>query len=629
MSEAIKNRLALPVDPDDDHILGQAGAQFTLVEYGSYACLHCRAANERINAVREQLGDRIRYVYRHQPLIGNDLARRAAELAERARDEDEFWEVHSLLMTRSATLTEDDLHVVTTRFGLDRDPDAVERAVQKVMRNQESALASGAFITPTYFVNNRRYDGAWDDSSLTEAMLGSLSHRVWSAASDFAGWAPSAGLSLLAATIISILLANSVFASQFNALWHQSFGFLFGHNGFSLSLFSWINDALLSVFFLVVGLEIKREFTVGSLRKIRVAAFPIAGALGGVLAPALIYRLILPSGPWAHGWGVPTATDTAFAIALLVMLGPKVPMALRIYLTAAAIADDIGSIVVVGLFYSGQVNFVLVGVAAAICAGLALLNRLRIYNVSPYLILGLGLWTALHGAGVDATLAGVLLALFIPTRSPPNFDALVVQANSIMDAEDRRAKITGSGGPSLQALRALDAIHDRLESPADRLLRDAGARSSYIVLPLFALANAGVAITPEIFAGRGQLFAAIIAGLTLGKPLGMIILAWLAVKLRLAVKPDDYSWFQFCGAAALAGIGFTMSLFIAGQAFHGALDFSAAKIAVFGGSILSSIVGITVLLVAAKARQRACANPSELLLAGSVIDADAHRVGSV
>jgi NhaA family Na+:H+ antiporter len=243
-----------------------------------------------------------------------------------------------------------------------------------------------------------------------------------------------------------------------------------------------------------VGLEIKREFTIGHLASPRAAALPIAAVIGGMVVPALLYILLIPAGDLAHGWGVPMATDTAFAVALIVMMGSRVPVELRIFLTAAAIVDDIGAIAVVAAFYSGALNLFYLAGAVGITMVLALLNRARIYNVVPYAFLGLALWACVYGGGLHATLAGVILAVFIPTRPPPNVKALMIQANTIIAAEAQHRGEVLRGGPSAPALRALDAIHDRLESPSDRLLRHAGARSSYLVLPLFAFANAGVVL---------------------------------------------------------------------------------------------------------------------------------------
>ena len=242
-----------------------------------------------------------------------------------------------------------------------------------------------------------------------------------------------------------------------------------------MPLSHWVNDGLLTVFFLLVGLEIKREFTVGRLANRRLAAFPIAAALGGMAVPAALYALVVPAGAWAHGWGIPMATDTAFAIALIVMLGTRVPVELRVFLTAASIVDDIGAIVVVALFYSGTLQWAYLAAAAAIVVALALLNRWGVYRAMPYALLGIALWACVHAGGLHATLAGVLLALFIPTRPPPNLNALMAQANAVLTAETARGQDVLRHGPSEPALRALDAIHDRLESPARP---HAAARSS-------------------------------------------------------------------------------------------------------------------------------------------------------
>jgi NhaA family Na+:H+ antiporter len=596
----LNNRLDRPVDESSDHILGPADAPITLVEYGSYACPHCRAANERIAEIRDQLGDRIRYVFRHKPLTGSDLARPAAELVERAAEPKQFWKAHVALMTRSETLTKSDLDAVASDFSLPTEgtkaaKDAAKRAKSRVEADEKSARASGVLFTPSFFINGRRYDGPWDESSFADAMLGRLGHRVHSAALDFASWAPSAGILLLIAAVLAVVLTNSGLGPGFQAFWEQFLGFRLGDASFGMSLLDWVNDGLLTIFFLVVGLEIKREFTVGHLASPRAAALPIAAAIGGMVVPAALYMLIIPAGPWAHGWGVPMATDTAFAVALIVMMGQRVPVELRIFLTAAAIVDDIGAIIVVALFYSDTLHVEYLAMAVAITAALALLNHARVYSVLPYMLLGIALWACVHESGLHATLAGVILALFVPTRPPPDLNALTAQANAILLAEARHSDEVLRHGPSVPALRALDAIHDRLESPADRLLRHAGARSSYIILPLFALANAGVPLTMEVVQEHEPLILAIMAGLVIGKPVGLLGASALAVWLRLAIKPDDYSWRQLAGAGALAGIGFTMSLFIASQAFPSASAFAAAKIAVFAASVISALIGVALL----------------------------------
>lgn len=595
---AVSSRLDRPVDPARDHILGPVGAQITLVEYGGYACPHCRAANERIAEVRNRFGERLRYIFRHRPIPGNDTGRRAAELVERV-DPERFWDAHVALMTRSSALSDDDLRSVADEFGAGWRGE--DDAKARVEADERSARASGVMLTPTFFINGRRFDGPWDESAFSDALLGSLGHRVRVAALEFASWAPGAGALLLLASVLAVVLTNSAPGAAFNGFWAQQFGFTFGDTAFRMPIKAWINDGLLTIFFLVVGLEIKREFTVGHLASRRSAALPIAAAIGGMVVPAALYFLVLADGPWSHGWGVPMATDTAFAIALIAILGRRVPVELRIFLTAAAIVDDIGAIGVVAIFYSGDLRFDWLAAALASVAALGVLNRSRVYRIAPYLGVGVVLWSCVHAGGLHATLAGVILALFIPTRPPPNFKSLSLQADAILTTEASHGGEVLRSGPSEPALRSLDEIHNRLESPAARVLRHFGPRSSYVVLPLFALANAGVVFSTAVLDGRESLMFAILLGLTLGKPAGMLLMSLLAVWLGLAVKPQEYSWRQLAGAGALAGIGFTMSLFIAAQAFPVADDFAAAKVAVFAASIMSAVIG-TILLWNARPR---------------------------
>lgn len=585
------------MDSARDHVLGAPRAPITLVEYGSYACSYCRAANERLASLRDQLGDRLRYVFRHRPLTGSEVARRAANLIERAPDADSFWKAHVALMTRSTELTEDDIAAVAQELHIDVDDssDAARSARERVAADERSAKASGVTVTPTFFINGRRYEGPWDESAFEDAMLGSLGYKIRSAALDFAAWAPSAGLLLLLASIVAVALTNSSLGPAFTAFWEQAWGVTAVDAVYVLPLLDWINHGLLSVFFLVVGLEIKREFSVGHLANLRAAALPVAAAIGGMVVPATLYAALVSSGAWTHGWGVPMATDTAFAIALIAMLGARVPIELRIFLTAATIVDDIGAISVVAVFYSDEIHFGYLAAAGVSTGILVLLNRAHVYRVAPYAAMGLLLWIFMHASGVHSTLAAVILAVLIPTRKPPNLSALMAQADAIIGAEAQRGDEVLRHGPSLPALRSLDAIHDRLESPADRLLRNVAPRSSYVVLPLFALANAGVVLDATVLEGREGLFVAIFAGLVIGKPLGMVLFCAAAVGLKLAVKPAEYSWRQLTGAGALSGIGFTMSLFIAAEAFPLAADFAAAKMAVFAASFAAAVAGVAIL----------------------------------
>jgi NhaA family Na+:H+ antiporter len=586
-----------PIDLDRDHVLGPADAEITLVEFGSYACGHCHAVQEVIEGLRRRFGDRMRYVFRHLPVACGEEAMRASELAEYAETRGRFWEVHEALMKRGPVFAEGDFEQIARQFDLPTGP-AQERALAasraRVREDIESARRSGARVTPTFFINGRRYAGTWDESSLADAMLGSLGHRIQAAAFEFVRWGPSSGLLLGLATVLALVLSNLPMTVAFQSWWNTTVGFHWGAFTFGLTLLDWINHGLLTIFFLVVGLEIKREFTVGHLASFRSGALPVIAAIGGIVLPALIYALIAPP-HLRQGWGIPIGTDTAFAVALIVLLGDRVPVELRVFLTAAVIIDDIVAIMVIALFYSGDLATVYLVAGAAVTALLVVLNRAGVYGALPYAVCGIILWFFLHEAGLHATLAGVILALLIPTRPPANLKALLAQAATVIHLEDRHTGEAMRPGPAEPTLSALDAIHARIESPADKLLRSVEPWSSYAVLPIFALANAGVTWSTEVFLGNGQLMFAIALGLVVGKSTGIVSAAWLAVRSGIAVKPDAYSWRQLVGAGALGGIGFTMSLFIAGLAFADPTHYAAAKIAIFIASLIAGVLGTIIL----------------------------------
>jgi NhaA family Na+:H+ antiporter len=594
-------RLVQPVNVDNDHLLGNPQAPITLVEYGSYFSGSCHTAHGIVSHLRDQFGDQLRYVYRHLPLPGHDGAKKAAILAEYAASTtSNFWEVHEALMNRESG-GEVDIEKLAGDFNLpvpgtvDNPP--LEAARKRVEHDIHSAHESGAILAPTFYINNRRYEGPWDESSLSEALKGVPGYRLSAAALDFVRWGPSAGIALLVMVILALVLANSAsYGTQFLAFWEKPFGFQLGAASFSLPLIKWINDGMLSAFFLVVGLEIKREFTVGRLSKPSIAGLPVIASIGGVITPALIYLLIAPFGPLSMGWGTTISTDTAFAIAIIAFIGKHVPVELRVFLTVCAIVDDLISILVVAVFYTEEMNVSYLVAAGMVTVILALMNRWRIYRFLPYLVLGLLLWFFLHEGGIHATLAGVILALCIPTRPAVNFIALNAQVQRIFNAEIHfGADHLREHGPSSRSIKMLNTLHSRLESPASKILHIIEPWSSYFVLPVFALANAGVVITTDVFSTDLPLIMAIFFGLVVGKPVGIYLFSRLAVKLKIAEKPASYNWRQLLGAGALAGIGFTMSLFIASEAFPVQTDFTAAKIAIFIASIIAGILGTAIL----------------------------------
>ena len=593
-----REKLHPPIDLDQDHVLGPPDAELTLVEYGSYACPNCHAVHDVVEGLRSRFGERMRYVYRHLPVPSGEHAVRAAELAEYAAETTgQFWEVHEALMERGPAFSDGDFEQIAREFNLPTGPahEAARAAAQaRVRENVESAQRSGARVTPTFFINGRRYAGAWDESSLADAMLGALGHRIQSAAFEFVRWGPSSGLLLGLATLLALVLSNSRVGPAFLSWWNTTLGFQWGTSTFALSLLDWVNHGLLTIFFIVVGLEIKREFTVGHLASFRSGALPVIAALGGIVLPAVIYASIAPA-HLTHGWGIPIGTDTAFAVALIVLLGDRVPIELRVFLTAAGIIDDIVAIAVIALFYTGEISTAYLIAGAVVVVVLIVLNRIGVYGALPYAVCGIVLWFFLHEAGLHATLAGVILAVLIPTRPPANLNALLAQAATLFHQEDLHRGEAMRTGPSEPALRTLDTIHARIESPADKLLRSVEPWSSYVVLPIFALANAGVVWSAGVFQDHGRVMLAITLGLVVGKSIGIVAAAWLAVWSGVAVKPDAYSWRQLVGAGALGGIGFTMSLFIAGQAFPNPAEYGAAKIAIFIASIVAAILGTIIL----------------------------------
>ncbi len=593
-------RLDPAVDPSRDHVLGNPHAAITLVEYGSYACPNCHDAHEVILNLRERFGDRMRYVFRQLPLP-TDSGRDTALLAEVAHQSgDSFWDVHSELMEVGPGFRPGDLEEIARSNGVpydrEQNPEVWQEAEARIAADVESANRMGISSTPTFFINGRRYLGAWDETAMAESMTASLGHRVHTAMLEFASWAPSSGLLLLLMTVIAVLISNSALGEQFLGFWELTGTIGIGDALLSLPLIDWVNHGLLTIFFLVVGLEIKRELTVGELATRRAATLPVAASVGGMVVPAGLYLLLIDYAPWEAGWGMTIATDTAFAVALIVLLGNRVPVALRVFLTAAVIVDDLAAILVIAIFYTGGLHLTWLLAAAAVVVALMILNRWNIYRQLPYVVLGLVLWLCLHEGGLHATLAGVLLAALMPTRPPANLRALMSQANMVLRRESREDEGSMRRGPSEPALRKLETIHERIESPASRLLHTMEPWSSYFVLPIFALANAGVVWQSGIIESHYVLMLAITVGLVIGKPVGIFLGAWLAVRAGWTDKPDVYTWRQVFGAGALAGIGFTMSLFIAGAAFDDPTDFAAAKLAIFAASILAGIFGTLLLL---------------------------------
>jgi NhaA family Na+:H+ antiporter len=358
------------------------------------------------------------------------------------------------------------------------------------------------------------------------------------------------------------------------------------------------------IFFFLVGLEIKREVLVGELASFRRAALPLIAAIGGMLVPALIYTVFNLGGPGESGWGVPMATDIAFVLAILTVLGSRVPLALKVFFTALAIADDLGAVLVIALFYSGEILWIALGVAAVILAALILLNRTGVRHPLPYTLLGVVLWLAFLESGIHPTIAGVLLAMTIPARTQVRGEAYVAQCTAALGGLEAGDLQGRESRRQQAAAQTLEVIMERIQSPLQRLERSLNPWVAYLIVPIFALANAGVRLEGDLReALTNPVSLGIIFGLVLGKSLGITLFSWLAVKSGAAEMPFGVTWLQLFSASWLAGIGFTMSLFIASAAFQAAPLLALAKFDILVASVVAAAIGFVLVMLTSTAQE--------------------------
>ncbi len=432
-----------------------------------------------------------------------------------------------------------------------------------------------------------------------------------SAFQEFFRTEAAGGALLVACAALALVVANSPWAEAYHHLLAMPLAVSANGHGLSLTAHQWINDGLMAIFFLLVGLEIKREAVAGELASPRQAALPIAGAIGGMVVPALVYALASGGGQAADGWAIPMATDIAFALGVLALVAPGAPAGLKVFLAALAIVDDMGAVAVIALFYTSTIVWQALVFAAAIVGVLISLNALGVRRLTPYLVLGALLWFFVHQSGIHATIAGVVLAFTIPTRTRINAAQYSARARMLLDEFDRTETgdllvLTSKG--QQEAIIGLERASESVTAPLLGLEHALQRFSGFVVMPLFALSNAGVLLGGSSPSGVTM---AVMLGLIVGKPLGITLAAYGAVRARIGTLPQGVTWQALHGCAWLGGIGFTMSLFIGTLAFQGTPLLDSAKVGILAGSVVAGTVGAILIRLAGTSRRHGAADPPQ------------------
>lgn len=595
--------LTKPFDPSRDIILGDANAQARtkLVWFVDFTGVPTRRVRDLLIRTASRFGsENAAMAIRFLPGGGADLgAEIAARAAIAAHNQGRFFEMYKALFSRPPRYSE--ALVVALAESLEFDLDQFRQDLhsddtnQRLRDDRQAAEHAEIQHMPALFIDGREYDGAWDETSIIEAIEKPMGVRLKLASSEFFHWAASAGMVLVLATLAALVVVNIGWHDSYEHLRETIVSFSFGDAIFGLSVETWINDGLMALFFLLVGIEIKREMVDGELSDMSRAMLPIMGAIGGMVVPAAIYYAINFGHDTAHGWGIPMATDIAFTLGIMALLGKRVPTSLKVFVSALAIADDLGAILVIALFYGHGFHMDAFLIAVAIFAAMLMLNRGRVYARVPYIILGAFLWFYVHESGLHATLAGVLTAMAIPSRRNANVQGVAAQTEALFAVELEGQ--TGNIGQN--SLNRLQSAIDRLRDPGFHLQHALENWSNFLILPLFAFFNTGILIIGSSFSPAAPEALGVMAGLMIGKPLGIFLIVWIAVRLGLAQLSSEISWLQVLGAGCLAGVGFTMSIFIGSAAFADT-QLESVKLAILIASLGSAILGSTLLVFASK-----------------------------
>ncbi|WP_425071225.1 Na+/H+ antiporter NhaA [Sagittula sp. S175] len=579
--------------PDRDFLL-DGGGRVEIIWYVDYTCRHTRRIRDIVGRSPQRFGAQstaivVRFILPNNDDQGAELAARAAIAAAR---QDRFSEMNTALFEQRPDYSQDGLEALAAEMGLDvaqfRADMASDETDEKLEFDRRSLGDTTHLHMPLIFIDGRFYDGAWDEDAILDAIEKPLGVRLSLASEDFFHWAASAGLVLILATLLALLVANIGFHDQYEHFRETDFALSFGEHSFALPLEMWINDGLMALFFLLVGIEIKREIIFGELSSWDRAILPIIGAVGGMVVPAVIYAGVNWGGEYIHGWGVPMATDIAFTLGIMALLGSKVPTSLKIFVSALAIADDLGAILVIALFYGEGFHLEPFLIAVAVVAVMGLLNWGKVWNRMPYMFLGVVLWFYIHESGLHATLAGVITAAMLPSRRPADGRSVAAQAVAIVEGEDEPEHMGDT------AVRRLTNAVERLREPGFHLQEALEVYSNYLILPLFAFFNTGLLILGSTFSPMAPESLGVILGLYIGKPLGIVGIVWIATRLGWAKLSSEISWTQMIGAGFLAGVGFTMSIFISSAAFSGS-ELEGVKLAVLLASTAAAVTGSVIL----------------------------------
>ncbi len=401
------------------------------------------------------------------------------------------------------------------------------------------------------------------------------------------------GAILLVAALTALIVANSSWGPAYLAFWQKDLGFVLGDKLVRMPLQLWINDGLMAVFFFVVGLEVKREFVTGELRECKHAALPVAAAIGGMLVPAAIYLFLQWGTPGERGWGIPMATDIAFVVGCMAILGPRIPNGLRIMLLSLAIADDIGAVLVIAIGYTEHIHMLSLGLSLVGIGLFVLLLKAGVRNNLVFILMGIFIWAGFHESGIHATVAGVILGLLTPTKGfvrRVRLNFMIKRTLHLMQGDHWEYP-----AERYATLRQMERCARETLSPLERMETELHPWVGFVIMPLFALANAGVVVQMADLAM--PVATATMISLMLGKPIGIFGFSWLAVKSRLALLPEGVTWRRLFGGGLLGGIGFTMAIFIAGLALDGQL-LNHAKIGIMIGSLISAVLGMLILFTA-------------------------------